>query len=85
MLRSLEVIGEAARNVSTVTHNKCPDIPWARIISFRNRLIHGYFEINLEIVWQIAATEVNPLPQRLSQIVSLDDGNHASDDRDHSG
>lgn len=79
VFRSPEIIGEAARNVSTATQNQCPDIPWTRIISFRNRLIHGYFEISLEIVWQIATTEVEPLAQKLSELVSWGNGDHGSD------
>lgn len=79
VFRSLEIIGEAAGNVSEVTQNECPDMPWARIVSFRNRLVHGHFEISLDIVWQIATTEVEPLAHRPSQVVSLSGGNRASD------
>jgi len=79
VFRSLEIIGEAARNVSAVTQSQCRDVPWTQIISFRNRLIHGYFEINLEVVWQIATTDVEPLAQQLSEVVSWRRGDQASD------
>jgi uncharacterized protein with HEPN domain len=50
LVRLLEVIGEAANSVSTSFQSKYPCIPWGKMIGMRNRLIHGYFDINLDIV-----------------------------------
>ena len=68
VLRALEGVGEAARNVSAETQDEHGDIPWARIVALRNRLIHGYFEINLEIVWQIATVEALPSAQQINAL-----------------
>ncbi len=52
MIRNFEVIGEAANRLSpTIREN--PAIPWARIIAFRNRLIHGYWSVDLILVWDV--------------------------------
>ena len=60
IVRLLEITGEAANSVSDDFKEDHPEIAWARITATRNRLIHGYFDIDLEIVWKIA-TENIPL------------------------
>jgi len=50
IVRLLEVIGEAANCVSSVLVDRNPDVPWKKMIGMRNRLIHGYFDINYDIV-----------------------------------
>ncbi len=50
VLRNLEIIGEAARNIDEDIKNKYDDIPWQDIVDFRNRITHGYFNISLAIV-----------------------------------
>ena len=50
ILKSVEIIGEAASRISEETKAKHPDIPWAEIIGMRNRLVHGYFATQLDIV-----------------------------------
>jgi uncharacterized protein with HEPN domain len=52
IVRALEIIGEAAANVTQTTRDKYPEIEWEVIIGMRNRLIHAYFDINYKIVWQ---------------------------------
>jgi len=66
--RSLEIIGEAASKISTATQNAHPEIPWHRIIGMRNRLIHEYFRIDLEKVWNVI---LNDLPKLMSSIEPL--------------
>lgn len=66
----LEIIGEAGAGVSEEVQNKYTQIPWKYIIGMRNRLIHGYFDIDLAIVWQTATRDIPPLIQELKQIVS---------------
>jgi len=51
VVRELEIIGEAARNLSDELCGKNPDIPWAKIKGMRNVLIHEYFGVDLKIVW----------------------------------
>lgn len=68
IIRSIEVIGEAANNVSKEFAHLHPEIPWRKLVDTRNRLIHGYFTVSLSIVWQILVSEVEPL---LVQVQSL--------------
>jgi len=60
VVRELEIIGEAARNLSVPFVEKHPDIPWSRIKRMRNILIHEYFGVNLKVVWD---TSHSNLPQ----------------------
>lgn len=57
----VEVIGEAARRVSMPTREKYPDIPWTEIVGMRNRLIHGYDAIDLDLLWDTLALDLPPL------------------------
>lgn len=51
VIRQFEIIGEAARRISTETQAAIPSIPWAKVIGIRNRLIHEYDAIDLEVIW----------------------------------
>lgn len=55
---NLGIIGEAVRQVSNWLKESHPEVPWRQIISMRNRLVHGYFNINLNLVWNVLATEL---------------------------
>jgi uncharacterized protein with HEPN domain len=61
VLRNLEVIGEAAGNVSTEIRNTYPQIEWKKIVGLRNILIHEYFGVDLEIVWDIIENNLEKL------------------------
>lgn len=61
VLRRLEVIGEAAKNVSPAFRVKHPSIPWRRIAGLRDVLIHQYFGVDLELVWEIVRNELPKL------------------------
>ena len=65
VLRAVEVLGEAAGRISEETRMNHPDIPWIAATSMRNRLIHGYFDVNTEIVWKTATSELPALLPRL--------------------
>lgn len=67
LVRLLEIIGEAANLVSKDFREKYPDIPWSHMISMRNRLIHGYFDINYDIVWDTVKSDLPPLIQTLKK------------------
>jgi uncharacterized protein with HEPN domain len=58
VVRGIEIIGEAAAKVSAETRELSPAIPWAAIISMRHRLVHGYFDVDPDIVWRTATEEV---------------------------
>lgn len=63
VIKEIEIIGEAASKISEEKKIKHPEVPWKDIIGMRNRLIHGYFEVNTELLWN---TVKNNLPQLLS-------------------
>lgn len=53
VVRNLEIIGEAAGNIPPEARSKCSHIPWKRIVGLRNILIHEYFGIDMDIVWDV--------------------------------
>jgi len=67
VVRCIAVVGKAASNVSADTQNAIADIPWRAIINMRHRLVHGYFNINLDIVWQTLTEDLPPLITALGQ------------------
>jgi uncharacterized protein with HEPN domain len=58
VIRELEVIGEASKNLSSEFINSLPDVPWRDIGDMRNKLIHEYFNIDLEAVWKTAIEDL---------------------------
>jgi len=69
LVRPLEIIGEAASQVSTELREGVPEIPWPIIIGMRNRLIHAYFSINLDIVWNTSTEDIPPLATQLNRLL----------------
>ena len=69
LVKTIEIIGEAANKISLEYRNTNPQIPWRSIIGMRNRLIHAYFDINLDILWQTVADDLPPLIEALSKII----------------
>jgi uncharacterized protein with HEPN domain len=69
VVRQIEIIGEAAAHVSTATCTQYSQVPWRQIIGMRNRLIHGYFQVNLNLVWNVATREVLELQPQIEKIV----------------
>ena len=69
IVKALETIGEAAARVSEQTRAAYPAIPWAEIAGMRNRLVHGYFEIDLDKVWDTVQNDVVPLIAVLESLV----------------
>jgi len=69
LIKSIEIIGEAAAHVTKEGQEQTPQIPWPSIISVRNRLIHAYFDINLDIVWQTINEDLPPLVIELEKIL----------------
>jgi uncharacterized protein with HEPN domain len=65
LVRLIEIIGEAANNISVEKQNQYSEIPWRRMVGMRNRLSHAYFEVDLDIVWQVV---IQDLPKILPQI-----------------
>lgn len=61
LVRLLEIVGEAAKNVSPEYQDAHPTIPWRSLAATRNRLVHAYFDIDLDVVWSIISDSLPPL------------------------
>lgn len=68
-MRNLEVIGEAAGHLTPEFRQQFAEIPWKDIIGFRNIAIHGYFRVDLNIVWEIAHRDVPELMPKLENML----------------
>ena len=69
VVRQLEIIGEASRNLSEQFRKKHPEVPWNQIISMRNRITHGYINVNFRIVWEITQNDLPPLKEQVRGIL----------------
>lgn len=69
LVRLLEIIGEAASQISDELREDAPEIPWAVIIGMRNRLIHAYFAINLDVIWSTSTEDIPLLITELKGIL----------------
>ncbi len=69
LLRSIEIIGEAASQVSKEFQSKHCEIPWREIIAMRNRLIHAYFDVDLDQVWETVQNDLPSLIASLEKVV----------------
>ena len=68
VIRNLEIIGEAVKKLSVATKESNPDIPWKMIAATRDRLIHNYFGVNVDIVWEIATVDLAELREKIDEI-----------------
>ena len=71
VVRNLEIIGEATKNVSDELRSNRPDIPWRRLAGMRDKLIHEYFGVNLTIVWEVVDQELPKLGAQVSEIMKV--------------
>lgn len=69
VVRNLEIIGEATHKIPGEIRQKHQDIPWPQIVGLRNRLIHGYFVIDYEIVWVIIKDELPELRSKIQELL----------------
>ncbi len=74
LVKELEIIGEAASKVSDEVRVLATDIPWPIIVGMRNRLIHAYFDVSIEIVWTTATSKLPELVERLENLLRRGDG-----------
>jgi uncharacterized protein with HEPN domain len=61
LVKEIEIIGEAANQIADDSREAIASIPWDDVINMRHRLVHGYFEINLDIVWDTVTRNLPPL------------------------
>jgi uncharacterized protein with HEPN domain len=69
LTRAVEVIGEAASRVSEFSRSTHPDVLWRDIVGMRNRLIHGYDMVDLDLLWDTVMTDLPPLIAALERVL----------------
>ncbi|MGH2752545.1 MAG: HepT-like ribonuclease domain-containing protein [Actinomycetota bacterium] len=69
VVRNLEIIGEASKRLSADTQARAPEVPWTAIAGTRDRLIHGYFAVNLELVWQTTERDMPTLRRAVEMML----------------
>ena len=73
LVKCIEIIGEAASKVSEEMRGNAPLIPWSGIIGMRNRLIHGYFDIDWNLVFETVTVDLPPLIKDLEAVLARAD------------
>ena len=69
LVRAIEIIGEAANQVSAAGRAQAPSLPWQEMVGMRNRLIHAYFDINLDRLWDTTAQDLPALIAVLQNVL----------------
>ena len=80
ILKSVEIVGEAASRVSVGTRETYNDIPWGEIVGIRNRIVHAYFAIDIELVWRVVKDDLPILMTQLERIVPPDSSPRTTDE-----
>jgi uncharacterized protein with HEPN domain len=70
VVRNLEIIGEAANRLPDEFKEKYSEIEWHKVVGLRHRIVHEYFGIDLELIWQILHKDLPGLKQKITQIIS---------------
>ncbi|MFH1054667.1 MAG: DUF86 domain-containing protein [Candidatus Altiarchaeota archaeon] len=68
VIRAFEVIGEASKNISAEFKKKHPGVPWTKMSAMRDNLIHGYFGVNLELVWSTVKVNIPEIKNRIKAL-----------------
>jgi uncharacterized protein with HEPN domain len=69
LVKCIEIVGEAASHVTLETRNQHASIPWNDIVGMRNRLIHAYYDVDLDRVWDTITDDLPPLIAELDKLV----------------
>ena len=69
VVRNLEVIGEAVKNLSSDLRDRYPDIPWKRMAGMQDKMIHEYFGVNLNLVWEVVQLHLPSLKSKTEVIL----------------
>ncbi|HNX39173.1 MAG TPA: DUF86 domain-containing protein [Methanothrix sp.] len=68
-IRVIEVIGEAAKKIPNSIRDRYPEVPWSGLARMRDKLIHVYFGVDTEVVWQTLQEDLPPLPESIEKII----------------
>ena len=68
LVKDIEIVGEAAAQVTESAQTQAPEVPWQEIVAMRNRLVHAYFSVNLDIVWQTVREDLPMLIAKLERL-----------------
>ena len=69
VLKRLEIIGEAVKNIPASIRKKYPEIPWKEMAGLRDVLVHEYFGVNQKRVWKVVAKRLSPLKEQIAKIL----------------
>lgn len=70
VVRHLQIIGEAANRLSQAARDQQPDVPWREIIGRRHILVHGYFDVDNDLVWSVVERELSSLHQAATKMAA---------------
>ena len=79
LVRLIEIIGEAAARVSTEGQAEYSFIPWKEVVGMRNRLVHGYDSIDLDVLWDTIEDDLPPLIDELERVLDEDEKEHKNE------
>ena len=75
VIRRIQVIGEAVKNISPAFREKFSGIPWTKIAGMRDKITHGYFNVDIDIVWEVIVKDIPTLKNNILEIINKEESN----------